>query len=128
DHSKVFVQDTDLQSPVGIAVIGNQVIVSSAPHLIVYTDADGDDIPDHKEILLTGFGGYDHDHSLHSVLTGPDGSWYFNTGNAGPHTVTDRDGWTLRSGSVYNGGTPYNTTTTSAWSTMKARTGVVGWP
>ena len=112
DHSKVFVQDTDLLSPVGIAVIGNQVIVSSAPHLIVYTDADGDDIPDHKEILLTGFGGYDHDHSLHSVLTGPDGSWYFNTGNAGPHTVTDRDGWTLRSGSVYNGGTPYNTTNT----------------
>lgn len=110
DRSKVFVQDKDLQAPVGIAVIGNQVIVSSAPHLIIYTDEDGDDVPDHKEILLTGFGGYDHDHSLHSVLAGPDGRWYFNTGNAGPHIVTDRDGWTLRSGSVYNGGTPYNTT------------------
>jgi hypothetical protein len=24
-------------------------------------------------------------------------NWYFNTGNAGPHTVTDKSGWTLRS-------------------------------
>ena len=38
----------------------------------------------------------------------PDGKWLFNTGNAGPHIVTDRSGWTLRSGSLYNGGTPYN--------------------
>ncbi|WP_236980425.1 PVC-type heme-binding CxxCH protein [Membranihabitans maritimus] len=109
DSSKVFVQDKDLQAPVGIAVIGNKVIVSSAPSLIVYTDNNGDDIPDDKEIFLTGFGGYDHDHSLHSVIAGPDGNWYFNTGNAGPHIVEDNDGWTLRSGSIYNGGTPYNT-------------------
>lgn len=108
DKSIVFVQDEDLHSPVGIAVLGNKVIVSSAPSLIIYTDIDGDDQPDHKEVLLTGFGGFDHDHSLHSVLAGPDGQWYFNTGNAGPHVVTDKNGWTLRSGSVYNGGTPYN--------------------
>lgn len=108
DKSTVFVQDKDLHAPVGIAVLGKRVIVSCAPHLIVYTDEDGDDQPDKKEILLTGFGGFDHDHSLHSVVAGPDGKWYFNTGNAGPHVVTDRGGWTLRSGSVYNGGTPYN--------------------
>ncbi len=108
DKSTVFVQDKDLQSPVGIAVIGNKVIVSSAPSLIVYTDEDGDDKPDKKEVFLTGFGGYDHDHSLHSVIAGPDGKWYFNVGNAGPHIVKDRAGWMLRSGSVYNGGTPYN--------------------
>lgn len=108
DKSTVFVQDKDLQSPVGIAVIGNKVIVSSAPSIVVYTDENGDDKPDKKEVFLTGFGGYDHDHSLHSVIAGPDGKWYFNTGNAGPHIVTDRAGWTLRSGSVYNGGSPYN--------------------
>ncbi len=110
DSSKVFVQDEDLRSPLGIAVIGNQVIVSCAPSLIVYTDENGDDVPDKKEVLLTGFGGLDHDHGLHSVISGPDGRWYFNTGNAGPHVVTDRAGWTLRSGSIYNGGTPYNNT------------------
>ncbi|MEZ4824891.1 MAG: hypothetical protein R3C61_01155 [Bacteroidia bacterium] len=108
DLSKVFVQDKDLVAPLGIAVIGKQVIVSCAPHLIIYTDENGDDKPDKKEIFLKGFGGFDHDHSLHAVVAGPDGHWYFNTGNAGPHTVTDKSGWTLRSGSNYTGGTPYN--------------------
>ena len=108
DRSKVFVQDRDLISPVGIAVIGNKVIVSCSPNLIVYTDENGDDKPDKKEMLLTGFGGKDHDHGLHSVTAGPDGNWYFNVGDAGPHTVTDKNGWTLRSGSIYTGGSPYN--------------------
>ena len=108
DKSKVFVQDKDLISPLGIAVIGNQVFVSCSPNLIVYTDADGDDKPDHKEILLTGFGGTDHDHSLHATVAGPDGNLYFITGNAGPHIVKDKSGWTLRSGSIYTGGSPYN--------------------
>ncbi|MCM4151901.1 dehydrogenase [Arenibacter sp. N53] len=108
DTSKVFVQDKDLVAPLGIAVIGNKVFVSCAPTLFVYTDEDGDDVPDKKEAFLTGFGGFDHDHSLHSLVVGPDGKWYFNTGNAGPHKVTDKAGWQLRSGSVYTGGTPYN--------------------
>jgi putative membrane-bound dehydrogenase-like protein len=108
DKSTVFVQDKDLVSPLGIAVLGNKIIVSCSPNLIVYTDTDGDDKPDMKEILLTGFGGKDHDHSLHSLVAGPDGNYYFNTGNAGPHIVTDKSGWTLRSGSIYTGGTPYN--------------------
>jgi putative membrane-bound dehydrogenase-like protein len=108
DKSKVFVQDKDLVSPLGIAVIGNKVIVSCSPNMIVFTDENGDDIPDKKEVFLSGFGGKDHDHSLHAVVAGPDGNWYFNTGNAGPHMVTDKGGWTLRSGSIYTGGSPYN--------------------
>lgn len=108
DSSKLFVQDTSLVSPLGIAVIGNKVYVSCAPNLIVYTDENGDDKPDKKEIFLTGFGGKDHDHSLHALIAGPDGNFYFNTGNAGPHIITDKSGWTLRSGSIYTGGTPYN--------------------
>lgn len=107
DASKVFVQDKDLTSPLGISVIGNKVIVSCAPSIIVYTDEDGDDKPDNKEIFLTGFGGFDHDHGLHAMFAGPDGRYYFNAGNAGPHIVTDKSGWTLRAGSLYNGGSPY---------------------
>src|SRR5690349_706809 len=107
DVSKEFVEDKDLVAPLGISVIGNKVIVSSAPSVIVYTDNDGDDNPDNKEIFLTGFGGLDHDHGLHAMFAGPDGRYYFNAGNAGPHIVTDKSGWTLRAGSLYNGGSPY---------------------
>src|SRR5690606_7505234 len=32
----------------------------------------------------------------------------------GPHEVTDKSGWTLRAGSVYTGGTPYNDKNTPA--------------
>lgn len=111
DTSHTFVRDIDLVAPLGIAVVGNKIIVSCAPNLLVYTDVDGDTYfdpaIDTKEILLTGFSGLDHDHSLHSVTVGPDGYWYFNTGNGGPHTVTDKSGWTLRAGSSYAGGTPH---------------------
>ena len=108
ESSKVYVEDSLLTAPLGIAVIGNKTIVSCAPNLLVYTDTNGDDKPDKREVFLTGFGGFDHDHSLHSLIVGPDGKYYFNTGNAGPHNVTDKSGWTLRSGSLYVGGTPYN--------------------
>ncbi len=108
DNSKMFVQDPDIVSPLGIAIVGNKIIVSCSPNLIVYTDENGDDRPDRKEILLTGFGGLDHDHGLHALVAGPDGKYYFNAGNAGPHVVTDKAGWTLRSGNVYGGGTPHN--------------------
>lgn len=107
ETSKVFVQDSDLTAPLGISVIGNKVIVSSGPSIIIYTDENGDDTPDRKEVFLTGFGGLDHDHGLHAVVAGPDGKFYFNAGNAGPHIVTDNSGWTLRSGSLYNGGSPH---------------------
>jgi len=109
DSSKVFVQDKDLLAPLGVAVIGDKVVVSCSPNLIVYTDADGDDVPEKKEILLTGFGGRDHDHGLHSVTGGIDGRWYFNAGNDGPHEVTDKSGWRLSSGSCYVYGPTGNT-------------------
>lgn len=111
DTAHTFVRDPDLVAPLGIAVLGNKVVVSCAPNLIVFTDIDGDarfdPEVDTKEVLLTGFSGLDHDHSLHSVTVGPDGFWYFNTGNGGPHTVTDKTGWTLRAGSSYAGGSPH---------------------
>jgi putative membrane-bound dehydrogenase-like protein len=109
DSSKVYVQDKDLICPLGIAVIGNKTIVSCSPNLIVYTDTDGDDKPDKKEMFLTGFGGKDHDHGLHSLIGFLDGRWYFNVGNDGPHEVRDALGWWLRSGSCYVYGPTGNT-------------------
>lgn len=105
DSSHVFVQEPDLVSPLGIAVIDNQIIVSSAPDLIMYTDVDRngrfDPAVDKREVLLSGFNGANHDHSLHSVTAGPDGRWYFNQGNSGA-LFTDRSGRTFRVGSIYD--------------------------
>ncbi len=105
DSSTVFVQEPTLVAPLGIAVVGNKVIVSNAPDLIVYTDVDGDrkfdPAVDKREVLLTGFDGRNHDHALHSVTFGPDGRWYFSQGNAGAF-FTDRGGRTFRVGSTYD--------------------------
>ena len=107
DESSVFVQDDALKAPLGIAVFGDQVLVSASPKIYLYTDTDGDDEAEEREVFLSGFGGLDHDHGVHSISAGPGGRWYFTAGNAGPHIVTDSAGWTLRSGSIYSGGTPY---------------------
>ncbi|MEX1025097.1 MAG: PVC-type heme-binding CxxCH protein, partial [Planctomycetota bacterium] len=106
DRSHVFVEDPDLVAPLGLLVLDGVVLVSSSPHLFAYFDDDGDDVSDRRETLLTGFGGFDHDHGLHSAVLGPDGALYLAVGNAGPHLVTDAAGWSLASGSIYTGGGP----------------------
>ena len=90
DKVKVFDQSPQLRVPLGIAVLGDKVYVSQAPDLIVYTK-DADDKILKKEVLLTGFGGIDHDHGVHAVVFGPDGKLYFNQGNTGLD-VTDKSG------------------------------------
>lgn len=104
DKSHVFVQEPALQSPLGVAVFDNVIIVSQPPELLVYTDVDRDlkfdPAKDKREVLLSGFGGRNHDHSLHSVTAGPDGKWYFNQGNTGAE-FTDKSGKTFRIGSPY---------------------------
>ena len=98
DKSHTFVQEPLLIAPLGVAVIDNQIVVSQPPHLLVYTDVDRDlkfdPAKDKREILLTGFSGQNHDHSLHSVTVGPDGKWYFNSGNCGGQ-FTDKSGQTF---------------------------------
>ncbi|MED5329678.1 MAG: PVC-type heme-binding CxxCH protein [Planctomycetota bacterium] len=106
DTTKVFAQDPDLVSPLGILVLEDRVLVSCSPTIWAYYDDDGDDRADRKEVFLTGFGGFNHDHGVHSPVFGPDGRLYIAAGNAGPHLVTDRAGWSLRSGSLSVGGGP----------------------
>ena len=104
DKSTVFVQEPALASPLGVAVFENKIVVSQPPDLLVYTDVNGDGkfdaAVDKREVLLTGFGGRQHDHSLHSVTAGPDGLWYWNQGNTGAE-FTDNSGKTFRMGSPY---------------------------
>ena len=104
DSSHTFVQDPELIAPLGVAVFDNKVVVSQPPNLLVYTDVDRDlkfdPATDKREVLLTGFSGINHDHSLHSVTAGPDGKWYFNSGNTGG-MFTDKSGKTFISYGSY---------------------------
>lgn len=83
DKSKVFYQGKDVNSALGISLVGDKVIVSCSPNVFVFTDADHDDVPDKKEILYQGIQGIQHDHGMHAFVFGPDGRLYFNFGNEG---------------------------------------------
>jgi len=104
ETSTVFVQEPFLVSPLGIAVFDNVVVVSQPPEMLVFTDVDRDGkfdpAVDTREVRLAGFQGRNHDHSLHSVTAGPDGRWYWNSGNCGA-VFTDRSGYTFRITSSY---------------------------
>ena len=81
DKTTVFYQGTDIDAAMGIAVFGNKVYVSAYTKIFVFTDTNGDDKPDRKEVLFTAGGPADHDHSTHAFVFGPDGRLYFNGGN-----------------------------------------------
>ncbi len=109
DTSKVFYQDTTINAALGIAVLGNRVIVSCSPNVFVLTDTNGDDKADKKEILFQGIGGVQHDHAIHAFTFGPDGKLYFNFGNAGD-SILDKNGKVIKDseGNSVNGkGKPY---------------------
>ena len=113
DRQHVFYQGRDVDSALGICVIGEgpgrKVIVSCAPNVIVFHDDDGDLNADRQESLFTKTGEPQHDHSVHAFVVGPDGRWYFNFGNNGK-AVHDKDGTAVtdRFGNVVNNaGTPY---------------------
>jgi putative membrane-bound dehydrogenase-like protein len=108
DKATTFYQSPELLAPLGIAVAkdpvgpGYKVFVCQSPDILVFEDKDGDgkaDGPPKK--LLTGFGGYDHDHGVHGILIGPDLKLYFSVGDQGVHGLQSSDGkgrkWTSNS-------------------------------
>ncbi|HEX4069591.1 MAG TPA: PVC-type heme-binding CxxCH protein [Planctomycetaceae bacterium] len=91
DKSTVFYQGRDIDSAMGICVLGNRVIVTCSPNVFVFTDTNGDGKADKKEVLFTKTGSPQHDHSAHTFLFGPDGRLYWNFGNQGK-SVHDYNG------------------------------------
>jgi putative membrane-bound dehydrogenase-like protein len=114
DTSKMFYQGTEVNAALGIAKLGEKVYVAASPNLLVFTDADGDDVPERMDTLFTGIEGVDHDHGVHAVVFGPDGKLYFNFGNEGKqlrlkngepardiHGRTVEEGKSFRQGMVF---------------------------
>ncbi len=109
DTSKVFYQGEDINAALGIAVLGNKVIISVSPKVFVFTDDNGDDLPDSKEVLFQGIEGVDHDHGVHAFIFGPDGRLYFNFGNNGKQLL-NKDGEAvldMRGQEILANGKPY---------------------
>ena len=73
DESTVFVQEPFLAAPMGLAVLDNKVVVSMSPDLVVYTDVNRDlrfdPAVDKREVIVSGFGGRNHDQPRSSCLT-----------------------------------------------------------
>ena len=57
DHSKIYFQDPLIDAAIGILVLGNKVVVSRSPNVLIFTDLDNDDRPDVIDTLFTGIGG-----------------------------------------------------------------------
>jgi putative membrane-bound dehydrogenase-like protein len=109
DKKKVFYQGRDIDSAMGICVLGNRVIVSASPNVWVFTDENGDDVADKKELLFSNTGQPQHDHSAHSIVFGPDGKLYWNFGNTGK-SVHDAQGKPIvdkAGNTVVDNGKPY---------------------
>ena len=110
DKSTTFYQGNEINTALGICVLGDKVIVSCSPNILVFTDANHDDKADGPPVkLFTGIKGVDHDHGAHAFVFGPDGKLYFNMGNEGHELrqpsgalVKDRDG-----NEVFANGHPY---------------------
>ncbi len=99
DKRTVFYQGRDIDSPHGVTVLGDRVIVSAGENVHVFRDADGDLKPESREKLFTGISGVQHDHGIHAFGIGPDGKLYFNFGNEGKQlkgpngeTIVDKAG------------------------------------
>ena len=84
----MFYQGRDIDSAMGICVLGSRVIVTCSPNVFVFTDTNGDGKADKKEVLFTKTGKPQHDHSAHTFLFGPDGRLYWNFGNQGNRSTT----------------------------------------
>ena len=88
DRSTLFADGFDpaCDGPaLGVLARGGDVWTTCSPSLWRFRDRDGDDRPEIRERLHTGFGVHLSaiGHGLHSLKWGPDGKIYFSTGDCG---------------------------------------------
>lgn len=77
DEAKTFAY---VHNPTGFTFWNGGVVVASAPNIWFLKDTDGDDVADHKEIILSGIDSSDTHHSANGFDYGPDGYIYYQRG------------------------------------------------
>jgi putative membrane-bound dehydrogenase-like protein len=95
DRSTVFADR--LTMPQGIVWHDGSIYTSSPPNFLRLTDADGDDVADSREVLLTGFPFRGMSDDMHGGMLGRDGRMYFAVGRF-PHKIKRPDGPVLHEG------------------------------
>ena len=69
-----------IHSPLAFEFWNGGVLVSSQPDIVFLKDTDGDDIADHREVLVHGIGSADTHHAANNFAYGPDGALYWQSG------------------------------------------------
>ena len=78
DKQTVFADGLHL--PLGFEIAPEGVYISQGTNLKLYTDTDGDDKADKKEILLSGYDDHDTHHNSHAFCADPSGAIYSGEG------------------------------------------------
>lgn len=69
-----------LHLPIGFEFAPEGVYISQGTNLVLYTDTDGDDRADRKEIVLSGFDDHDTHHAISAFVADPSGAIYMAEG------------------------------------------------
>lgn len=84
---EVIVWADDIPSAYGVVPARGGVVVMAEPNIYFYADTDGDDKPDVRELLFTGFERGEMERAINNPVWGPD-NWIYAGRGWGGATVT----------------------------------------
>ena len=73
----------DIPAAYGVIVVENGIIITAAPHIIFFADTNGDNKPDIRKNLFTGFTIGEMERAINNPVMGPDGWIYAGQGWGG---------------------------------------------
>ncbi len=77
----------DIPAAYGVVAALGGVIVTAEPHIYFFADRDGDDRPDERTILFSGFGHGEMERAINNPVWGPD-NWIYAGQGWGGGTIT----------------------------------------
>ncbi len=89
ETSKIFVDK--LHWPTAIACWDGGIIVADAPDILWFKDTNGDDVPDQRKVLFTGFGLTNVQGLINSFNWGLDNRYYCSTSSTGAEATKPSD-------------------------------------